>query len=103
MLLSLVFAATVSAVAPRVDALAVTDEQTAMRVNNGETSDEMWQLSNAVDAFAQRDPEEGGKPSQRTEFRVAYDLTTLYVKVRAFDSEASRIRGYLTRRDARSE
>jgi hypothetical protein len=56
-----------------------------MRVNNGELSDEIWQLSNAVDAFVQRDPEEGGKPSQRTEFRVAYDSTTLYVKVRAFD------------------
>jgi hypothetical protein len=102
MLLSLVFAATVSAVAPRVDAVAVTDAQTAIRVNNGELSDEIWQLSDAVDAFVQRDPEEGGKPSQRTEFRVAYDLTTLYVKVRAFDNEASRIRGYLTRRDADS-
>src|SRR4030095_1371973 len=102
MLLSLVFAATVSAVAPRVDAVAVNDAQTAMRVNNGELSDEIWQLSNAVDAFVQRDPEEGGKPSQRTEFRVAYDTTTLYVKVRAYDNEASRIRGYLTRRDADS-
>jgi Domain of unknown function (DUF5916)/Carbohydrate family 9 binding domain-like len=102
MLLSLVFAATVSTLTPRVDAVAVTDAQTAMRVNNGELSDEIWQLSNAVDAFVQRDPEEGGTPSQRTEFRVAYDMTTLYVKVRAFDSEASRIRGYLTRRDADS-
>jgi len=102
MLLGLVFAVTVSAAAPRVDAVAVTDAQTAMRVNNGELSDEIWQLAGAVDAFLQRDPEEGGQPSQRTEFRVAYDTTTLYVKVRAFDNEASRIRGYLTRRDADS-
>ena len=61
-----------------------------MRVN-GELSEDLWQLSTAVDAFVQREPEEGGKPSQRTEFRVAYDATTLYVKVRAFDTEAARI------------
>src|SRR5687768_2147310 len=103
-MLCLVFAAALSAVSAdvaRVDAVAVPDEQTAMRVN-GELSDDLWQLSTAVDAFVQRDPEEGGKPSQRTEFRVAYDATTLYVKVRAFDTEASRITGYLTRRDAES-
>ncbi len=104
MLSCLVFAAALSAVsadAPRVDAAAVPAEQTAMRVN-GELSEDLWRLSTAVDAFVQREPEEGGKPSQRTEFRVAYDATTLYVKVRAFDTEASRIRGYLTRRDAES-
>jgi hypothetical protein len=50
----------------------------------------------------QRDPEEGGVPSQRTEFRVAYDATTLFVKVRAFDTEASKIVSYLTRRDGDS-
>src|SRR5439155_13975352 len=41
-------------------------------------------------------------PSQRTEFRVVYDSTTLYVKVRAFDTEAGKIVSYLTRRDADS-
>jgi hypothetical protein len=102
MLLGLVFAASLSTVTAHVDAVAVTDEQTAFRVNNGELSDQIWGLATAVDAFLQRDPEEGGKPSQRTEFRVAYDATTLYVKVRAYDNEASRIRGYLTRRDVDS-
>ena len=104
MLCSLVFAAalsTVSAPVARVEAVAVADAQTAMRVN-GDLSEDLWRLSTAIDAFVQREPEEGGKPSQRTEFRVAYDATTLYVKVRAFDTEASHITGYLTRRDADS-
>src|SRR5438067_989955 len=55
-----------------------------------------------MDGFLQREPEEGGQPSQRTEFRVVYDATTLYVKVRAFDTQADKIVSYLTRRDADS-
>ena len=55
-----------------------------------------------MDAFIQREPNEGGEPSQRTEFRVAYDATTLYVRVRAFDTEPDKIVTYLTRRDDNS-
>src|SRR6266542_3454727 len=84
-----------------VDAVAVPDTPNAMRVN-GELSDEIWQRATAIDAFVQRDPEEGGKPSQRTEFRVAYDASTLFVKVHAFDTEPGRIVGFLTRRDGDS-
>ena len=62
-------------------------------------SDEVWQTVAPIDAFVQREPDEGGEPSQRTEFRVAYDATTLYVRVRAFDTEPDKIVSYLTRRD----
>ena len=55
-----------------------------------------------IDAFVQREPNDGGEPSQRTEFRVAYDATTLFVKVRAFDTEPDKIVTYLTRRDVDS-
>ena len=47
-------------------------------------------------------PNEGAEPSQRTEFRIAYDSTTLYVRVRAFDTEPDKIVTYLTRRDDNS-
>jgi len=94
-------AAAASSAPPRIDAVAVVDVPNAVRVN-GELSEHVWQQATPVDAFVQRDPQEGGKPSQRTEFRVAYDASTLFVKVRAFDSEAGRIRSYLTRRDADS-
>jgi len=101
MLSVLVFAAALAVLPPRVDAVPIPDAPSAMRVN-GEPSDELWQRANPVDAFVQRDPEEGGKPSQRTEFRVAYDSTTLFVKVHAFDTEPFHVHGYLTRRDADS-
>jgi uncharacterized protein DUF5916/cellulose/xylan binding protein with CBM9 domain len=85
----------------RVDAIALADTPNALRVN-GEVSDAVWQRATAIDAFVQRDPEEGGTPSQRTEFRVAYDSSTLFVQVHAFDAEAGRIVGFLTRRDGDS-
>src|SRR5262245_29026542 len=85
----------------RGDAAASSDTTKALRFD-GELNEEVWQLAEAVDAFVQREPEEGGRPNQRTEFRVAYDDSTLYVRVHAFDSEPYHIRGYRTRRDGES-
>lgn len=82
----------------RVDAVAIPASAKAVRAG-GELSDEFWQTVTPVDAFVQRDPEEGGAPSQRTEFRVAYDASTLVVKVRAYDTDPDTIVTYLTRRD----
>jgi hypothetical protein len=93
--------AAAEAVRARVDAVAVANTPNAIRVN-GELSDEVWKQAPATDAFVQREPQEGGTPSQRTEFRVAYDASTLFVQVHAFDTEAGRIVGFLTRRDADS-
>src|SRR5262249_51156435 len=101
MLWGLVFAAALSAPSFGADAVATPGVQTAMHVT-GELSADAWERANAVDAFLQRDPEEGGTPSERTEFRVAFDATTLFVKVHAFDSEPFHVRGYLTRRDGDS-
>src|SRR5262245_17291104 len=70
----------------------------AVRVT-GPVNDEVWQSVPAISEFVQREPTDGGEPSQRTEFRVAYDSSILYVKVRAFDKEPDKIIGYLTRRD----
>jgi hypothetical protein len=109
MLITLVFAAVVAASAAAgnrpgtpgsIDATQV-DTPTAVRVS-GEISEETWQRATPIDAFVQREPTEGGAPSQRTEFRVVFDATTLYVKVRAFDTEPAKIATYLTRRDADS-
>ena len=86
------------ALTAHVDAVPIPDVPTAVRVNGG-VSDEVWHGATPVDAFIQREPHEGGAPSERTEFRVAYDATTLYVKVRAFDDHPERIVSYLTRRD----
>lgn len=83
----------------RTDAVATIDaEPGAIRVPN-DLSDEAWQKIPPVTGFIQREPLEGAAPSQQTEFRVAYSMTTLYIRVRAFDTEAAKITGDLTRRD----
>src|SRR5947207_13989321 len=94
--LTLTTAAATSATA-RVDAVAITSAK-AVRAS-GELGDDVWQTATPVDAFVQREPHNAGEPSQRTEFRVAYDATTLFVKVRAYDTEPDKIVTYLTRRD----
>ena len=85
----------------RVDAVAVPASARAVHTT-GELTDEFWQSVAPVDAFVEREPVEGGIPSQRTEFRVAYDAATIFVRVIAFDTEPAGIRSYLTRRDGDS-
>ncbi len=61
-----------------------------------------WERAEVARGFLQREPREGAPPSFPTEVRVAYDASTLYVAVRAFDPEPSRLVGFLTRRDSNS-
>jgi hypothetical protein len=69
---------------------------------DGELNDAGWQQAVPVTTFVQRDPLEGAAPSFKTEARVIYDSSAIYVGVRAFDNEPARIAGFLTRRDAGS-
>ena len=69
---------------------------------DGSLEDAAWGMAEPITGFVQRDPREGAAPTLRTEARVAFDASALYVAVRAFDPEPDRIVGYLTRRDAGS-
>ena len=82
----------------RVDAVAIPATAAAVRAG-GELSEEVWRAATPVDAFVQREPHDAAAPSQRTEFRVAYDASTLFVKVHAYDTDPDKIVTYLTRRD----
>ncbi len=82
----------------RVAATRVPEAASAVRTD-GELNDAFWQTVPAITGFRQRDPREGAPPTFQTEARVAYDATTLYVSVQAFDPEPRRIVGIRTRRD----
>src|SRR5688572_1636311 len=71
-------------------------------VVDGDLSDPAWAQAAPISAFLQRDPLEGAPATMNTEARVAFDATSIYVAVRAFDSEPDRIVGFLTRRDVES-
>ena len=93
---ALLLAAAAALPAAPADAVAVP---TKIVHTTGSVTEDVWRDALPIDAFVQREPEEGGRPSQRTEFRVAYDTTTLFVQVHAFDTDAAHLVGYLTRRD----
>src|SRR5262249_11205907 len=99
LLAALALAAAAVSSAAHVDAVAVSARGVRAA---GEITEDVWRDAPAVDAFVQREPEEGGKPSQQTEFRVVYDAAALFVRVHAFHTEPGPIVGYLTRRDDES-
>jgi hypothetical protein len=77
-------------------------EGTLPIVLDGDLSDPAWVQATPIAAFVQREPREGAPGTMLTEARVAFDATSIYVAVRAFDPDPARIMGFLTRRDAES-
>src|SRR5262245_11135289 len=73
-------------------------EAVAVHVD-GDLTETIWQSVPVTDDFVQRDPSEGAAPSFRTEVRVVYDRSNLFVAIRAFDAEPAKLVGILTRRD----
>jgi hypothetical protein len=67
---------------------------------DGTVNDEAWLSVEPYSNFIQTDPIEGAPASERTEVRVLYDKTNLYIGVIAFDSEPGKIVVNQSRRDA---
>ncbi len=68
-------------------------------VVDGALDEETWQLAAIASQFRQFDPVEGAAGSQRTEVRIAYSTTSLYIGARLFDDTPDAIRTILGRRD----
>jgi len=68
-------------------------------VLDGRLDDSVWARASAVTDLRQSDPEEGHLVSESTEVRVLYDASALYIGVRLFDREPSKIARHLGRRD----
>jgi len=86
---------------PRLDAKPVFE---AVRTGappriNGKLDEPAWREAPSFSAFHQSFPEPGAPPSERTEVRVLYDDTHLYVGIRCFDSKPSTINAQLGPRD----
>ncbi|MGQ0736152.1 MAG: DUF5916 domain-containing protein, partial [Acidobacteriota bacterium] len=70
---------------------------------DGRLDEETWRLAPPAMEFTQRDPDEGQPATERTELRILFDDTALYVGVRLFDSDPSRIVSRLSRRDSEAD
>ena len=58
---------------------------------DGRLDEPAWSQAEAATDFRQESPTEGAPASERTEMRVLYDSKNLYIGIRAFDSEPTRI------------
>jgi hypothetical protein len=66
---------------------------------DGVLNDSCWKTGEWSGDFTQWIPNEGGKPSQPTEVKLLYDDKSIYVAIRAFDSEPGKIHRKAGRRD----
>jgi hypothetical protein len=67
---------------------------------DGRLDEPCWQEGIWIGDFLQQQPVEAAPASQKTEFKILYDDTYLYVAIRAYDNEPEKIERQLTRRDA---
>ena len=72
---------------------------TAKPIIDGVLNDACWQTGEWAGDFTQLLPKEGAKPSQDTKLKVLYDDKNIYVAIRCFDTEPSKISRKLGRRD----
>src|SRR5713101_3461356 len=66
---------------------------------DGNLADPVWAQAVPVTDFTQQAPDEGEKPSQKTEVRILYDNQAIYFGVRCLDSDPKTIVANMTRRD----
>ncbi len=58
---------------------------------DGLLSDPVWQSAEAFSSFRMSEPEPNGEPTEKTELRILFDESNLYVGVFCSDSEPARI------------
>jgi len=60
-------------------------------VMDGRLSESDWNLAEPATSFTQREPDEGEPATEKTEVRILYDHTHIYLGVYCYDSEPDRI------------
>ena len=73
--------------APRIHILRISDP---IKID-GHLDEPAWSQAEAATDFRQESPTEGAPASEKTEVRVLYDNKNVYLGIRAFDTEASKI------------
>jgi hypothetical protein len=68
-------------------------------VIDGKLNDKIWKDENWSTNFIQREPNENTAPTEQTAFKIAYDSKYLYIGVKNFDKQPSKITDWMSRRD----
>ena len=72
-------------------------------VVDGNLNEPAWHEAQVSSGFIQKEPLEGEPSTERTEFRILYNTTTLYIGVICYDSDPEAILATEQRRDNRLE
>ncbi|MBD3298393.1 MAG: hypothetical protein GF341_07050 [candidate division Zixibacteria bacterium] len=95
--------ATLSAAPPtdeeRKQMRAIRVEGVASPRIDGRLDDAVWEQAEFLSDFLQKEPVEGGQPSDSTRVAIAYDDDAIYVGARMFTDEPEAIRQHVNRRD----
>ena len=84
--------------AETVDLIALRLESGASIDVDGRLDEEAWERAIPITDFTQKEPVEGGTPSERTEIRVVYDEDALYIGAMLYDDPEG-ILAFQKRRD----
>jgi hypothetical protein len=89
----------VRAEVPAVAAHAVRDGIAV----DGRLNEPAWITTAPATDFKQRDPDEGEPATEHTELRILYDELAVYVGVRLFDRDPSKVVARMSRRDNQAD
>jgi hypothetical protein len=70
---------------------------------DGTLDDPLWQLAEPISDFRQREPYEGGLPTEKTEVRILYTRHAVYFGIQCYDSKPSGIVATELRRDVNQD
>ncbi|HOT15229.1 MAG TPA: DUF5916 domain-containing protein [Bacteroidales bacterium] len=73
--------------------------KSAAPVIDGKLDDECWQHGSWSEQFVQQTPDEGGRASEITMFKVLFDKENIYVAFRCYDSQPDKIQNLVGKRD----
>ena len=60
-------------------------------VIDGKLNDNIWKEAVPFSGFKMVEPTPGSEPTEKTEVRVIYDQTSMYIGIRCFDSDPHKI------------
>lgn len=84
---------------PSTSAVHIREDAGALIVVDGRLDDEPWRTAPVATDFRQREPTAGAPATERTEVRIAYDQSTLYIGIMAHDRNPDAVIARILQRD----
>ena len=84
-------------VSKSIDAIPINSKEIVL---DGKLDEPLWNNITGIKDFLMQEPVEGGKPTENTIIKIAYDENYLYIGAIFYDSEPDEIKAFKMRKDA---